>query len=114
MDPFKDLLDEIQRIQCLVCAYHRDGPEERGVLSTRELLELLEISPSECGRVVSTLTSEGLFESVPDPLHPLPRALRLTDVGRRYLRQWNESLPPQAPRVRPRSIGADRGPRPSA
>lgn len=96
MDALEDLLVEIQRIQCLVCAFRHDGPEDRGMIPTRELIELLRISPSECGRVVSTLTAEGLFEPVPDPLHPLPRGLRLTDDGRRYLRQWNASLPPRA------------------
>lgn len=98
MDALQDLLTEIQRIQCLVCAFRHDDREDRGVLPTRELIEVLRISPSECGRVVSTLAAEGLFETVPDPLHPLPRALRLTDDGRRYLRQWNASLPPRAAR----------------
>lgn len=114
MDAIKDLLEEIQRIQCLVCAFHHDGPEDRGVLPTHELIEVLRISPAECGQVVRALTAEGLFEPVPDPLHPLPRALRLTEVGRSYLRQWNDSLPPGAPRVSPRAVTASRGSPPSA
>ncbi len=93
MDVLQELFDEIQRIQCLVCAFRHDGSRHPGFLPTRELIEILRISPSECSRVVSSLTSEGLFETVSDALHPLPRGLRLTDDGRRYLRCFSASLP---------------------
>lgn len=99
MDALQDLLDEIQRIQCLVCACRHDGSPERGLLPTRELLDILRISPSECGRVVTSLTAEGLFETVSDPLHPLPLGLRLTDDGRRYLRRWGDALPGRSGRA---------------
>lgn len=93
MDALQDLLDEIHRIQCLVCACRRRPSGPDGELATGEMLEVLRLSPAECGRVVRSLTADGLFEPVPDPVHPLPRAIRLTDSGREYLRKWSSSLP---------------------
>lgn len=93
MDALQDLLDEIQRIQCLVCACRQGRVRPDAELATCELLHELRLTPAECGRVVRSLTAAGLCETVPDPGHPLPRAIRLTDDGRRYLERWSGSLP---------------------
>jgi DNA-binding MarR family transcriptional regulator len=84
-DALRELLDEIRRLQLLVCAYLPDGEDRAPELPFDKVQEGLHISPEECGTVIRRLSLEGLLESIHAPGLRGPQAVRLTSEGRRLL-----------------------------
>lgn len=84
MDAVQSLLEEIQRMQCLVYL----ARQEEEATPVRELMEALHVSPGPCHACLGALTREGFVRLIPSATHPLPRAVRLTARGRAEVREW--------------------------
>lgn len=84
MESAQYLLEEVQRMQCLVyLAREEDEPTP-----VRELMEALHVSPGPCRACLGALTREGFVRLIPTATHPLPRAVRLTARGRAEVQEW--------------------------
>lgn len=88
MDAVRDLLLEIERMQCLACLAR--APRNQPI-QTRDLLETVRIPPSEGGYVLDNLARERLVQVKMDARDPLPREVWLTEAGRQALRNWEDS-----------------------
>lgn len=85
MDALHDLLNEIRRLQLLVCTYSREANGAAAEFPFEQVTQGLRISPEECGTVVRRLSLEGLVEPIHSPGMRGPRAVRLTAEGRQVL-----------------------------
>jgi DNA-binding MarR family transcriptional regulator len=86
MDELRNLLDEVRRLQTLVCAYSPETDGGSPDFPIERVREDLHISPEECGTVIRRLSLEGLVEAIHNRGERGLQAVRLTSEGRQRLR----------------------------
>jgi DNA-binding MarR family transcriptional regulator len=82
MDALQSLLDEIKRLQLLVCAQRNERRGRIGALTLDDAVRELRISAEECGRVARQLSRDGLLELLEGDPPARHGCVRLTERGK--------------------------------
>jgi DNA-binding MarR family transcriptional regulator len=94
MDPVRDLVEEIKRLQLLASLYDRGLPRRRPPRSLETVSGALRICPQECGTIARHLIGCGLVEEAAGEERGPRDRLRLTEAGLRRVEAWRDRRAP--------------------